>query len=262
MNKREAILNSIIKEYLKHNSPIGSSELGLKLKFNISPSTIRVYFKQLSLDGALEQLHVSSGRVPTSFALKEYWLELFSNLETIKISSLDNLKELSNIYGIYCMVDLSEENTLCEILNVSKRYLILVFDKNEIVLTYNEKVEKFLQNMLGYSIGELKNILSQIGLYELHKKLDVYMKNDNFIREGKMLIYEMAKDSESEEVVDILTDADIMRKIKEGVYFDGLIPEGYMAVKQKAVIGNEDADMLCVGHLKNDFESFVNKLSA
>ncbi len=74
-NKRDIILEEIIKAYLEENLPIGSSLLNERMGMQIPASTIRVYFKKLSDEGVLTQLHVSSGRIPTNDALKEYWSE-------------------------------------------------------------------------------------------------------------------------------------------------------------------------------------------
>lgn len=45
INKRDAILQSIIDAYLVDNSPIGSTELMVRMDEPIPASTIRVYFK-------------------------------------------------------------------------------------------------------------------------------------------------------------------------------------------------------------------------
>jgi len=253
--KREIILNSIIKEYLKSNSPIGSNELRMKLEFDISASTIRVYFKQLSHEGELEQLHVSSGRVPTHRALKRYWQTRLSIYENIKICSLQRLKVSAEKFGIYCMITFFKDERLKEILNVSHRYILLLFEKNEIVLKYSEKVEKFLSNFIGYTIKELRDISAQIGLYELHKKINSVMEGNNFVSEGRMIVYEMAKEQKRSDMIDDFLKTKIF-DIEDGIYFENFVPKGYMALKQSALVENEDAKIFCLGHLHNDFEGF------
>ena len=70
INKRDLILNYIIEAYLDENTPIGSVDLGLRMDGLIPASTIRVYFKKLSDEGALKQLHISGGRMPTVLTMK------------------------------------------------------------------------------------------------------------------------------------------------------------------------------------------------
>ena len=57
IDKRDIILQSIIQAYLEQNTPVGSSVLESKIadifSQNIPASTIRVYFKRLSDEGAI-----------------------------------------------------------------------------------------------------------------------------------------------------------------------------------------------------------------
>ena len=78
-SKRDMILNSIIEAYLRGGSPIGSNELGARMDVAIPASTIRVYFKKLSDEGEITQLHISGGRIPTVNAMRRYWSEIFAN---------------------------------------------------------------------------------------------------------------------------------------------------------------------------------------
>ncbi|MEN8717915.1 MAG: heat-shock protein, partial [Sulfurovum sp.] len=73
IDKKEFLLHSIIKAYIKNLEPIGSSQLKSMYDISYSPATIRGYFKKLGDEGYLAQEHISSGRTPTIDALKEYW---------------------------------------------------------------------------------------------------------------------------------------------------------------------------------------------
>lgn len=91
-SKQALILESIIQAYLKSKMPIGSSELQMKMTLGISPSTIRIYFKKLSEEGSLVQLHVSSGRVPTHRALQGYWQERIDTSLPVEIKNIEKLE--------------------------------------------------------------------------------------------------------------------------------------------------------------------------
>ena len=73
INKKEFLLDSIIRAYIEHLEPIGSGQLKSMYDIAYSPATIRGYFKKLGDEGYLAQEHASSGRTPTTEALKEYW---------------------------------------------------------------------------------------------------------------------------------------------------------------------------------------------
>ncbi len=66
--KRNFYYISIIKAYIEHLEPIGSSQLKSLYDITYSPATIRGYFKKLGDEGFLAQEHVSSGRTPTTEA--------------------------------------------------------------------------------------------------------------------------------------------------------------------------------------------------
>lgn len=66
MDKRkENILSAIIKEYVDTASPVGSSVIAEKYKFDLSSATIRNEMKSLEEEGYIYQPHTSAGRVPT-----------------------------------------------------------------------------------------------------------------------------------------------------------------------------------------------------
>jgi len=85
INKKEFLLQSIIQAYIKELEPIGSSALKNMYGITYSPASIRGYFKKLGDEGYLAQEHASSGRTPTTEALKEYW----ANRLNIKLTDID-----------------------------------------------------------------------------------------------------------------------------------------------------------------------------
>ncbi len=261
IDKRSIILNSIIKEYLKKGLPISSNELKVKLNINMAASTIRVYFKKLSEEGSITQLHMSGGRIPTNKTLKEYWQRVLSPNKRIKFYDIDRIKKAIKEHGIYCMIKFYEKSFLKEIINVDERYLILVFDNGEIALKYNKKVEIFLKSFLEYELHEIYEISSQVGLKELANKLKSVLIDQNTIKEGEEFLLETSRKFSSSKLYEYYTNPLIFNKIENKIYFDNIIPEGMMAINQKAKIEDKDANMVCVGYLQNDFESFLEQIS-
>ncbi|WP_458699591.1 HrcA family transcriptional regulator [Sulfurospirillum sp. 1307] len=257
MNKRDIILEAIIEEYLNHKEPIGSVELQMRMNISISPSTIRIYLKRLSEEGALAQLHVSSGRVPTQKALIEYWQNRLDTSSVLKIDSVETIETSLEEYELYCVAQKNIKDYLKEVINVNKRYLILSFEEHEVVLKYSDKVERFLNNLIGCEIRDLKNISSQVGLYELHDKLVSLINSSDLLKAGEAKLYEIAKEVSDEKFLNYLLDSEFTLGLKDGVYFDGFVPSGCLALKQPALIEEEDAEIFCFGTIDSNFKSFL-----
>ncbi len=262
MDKKEIILNTIIEEYLKRNTPIGSNELKRVLDLDISASTIRVYFKKLSHEGILEQLHTSSGRVPTWNALKMYWRERYQDMDDIEIDSIEDLKECVREFNIYCLLRYVNDSKLSEIINVNDRFLLIVFEDSSVVLEYNEKIERFLSNLIGYKIDRVRNISINVGLYELRRKIEQLLDNEIVLKERRDVLYEMSKyyEYDQNDIEDFMHSS-IFEKVDEGVYFEELVPRGYMALRCETKVEEKDAKLFCIGKVDSGYKEFLYEIS-
>ncbi|WP_333804337.1 HrcA family transcriptional regulator [Sulfurospirillum sp.] len=261
-SKQELILDAIIQTYLKSRMPIGSSELQMRMTLGISPSTIRIYFKKLSDVGSLEQLHISGGRVPTHRALMGYWQEKLDPMHPLEIKNIDKIKRSTHEHNLFCIVEKVANVTFKELVSVENRFLILVFDGHEVVLKFNPKVEQFLQRLVGCQMRELKDISAQVGLYELHEKLSSIFSQAPILREGEREMYSIAQELQNEAFIQRFQTLHFVESITDGLYFDGFVPQGCMAIKQKAQLKDEDAtvDLFCFGRIESDFEEFFNQV--
>ena len=259
MTKRDIILEAIIQEYLSSGEPIGSSELQKCIDIEISPSTIRIYLNKLSQEGALVQLHVSSGRVPSNDALVKYWVDRLNPAKTIKIQSVERFENSANEYGLFCVAQKNSVEILREVIEVDNRFLILTFDTKEVVLKYSDQVNRFLSNLIGSEMRKLKNISAQVGLYELYDKLYQILSFEPIISVGEGQLYEIAKQMSDVSFIEQLLNYEFSFGLKEGIYFDGFVPYGYLAVKQLAVIEDENASLFYFGEISCNFEDFLNQ---
>jgi heat-inducible transcriptional repressor len=75
------ILKSLIEEYIETAEPVGSETLEKKHSLSASPATIRNEMVKLTELGYLKKTHISSGRIPTSLALKFYVKQLMKEKE-------------------------------------------------------------------------------------------------------------------------------------------------------------------------------------
>ena len=109
---------------------------------------------------------------------------------------------------------------------------------------------------------ELKDISAQVGLYELHEKLSAIFSQAPILREGERAMYSIAQDLQNDAFIQRFQTLHFVESITDGLYFDGFVPRGCMAIKQKAQLKDEDAtvDLFCFGRIESDFEDFFNQV--
>jgi len=272
LDKKEFLLHSIIRAYIEHCEPIGSSQLKSMYDISFSPATIRGYFKKLGDEGYLAQEHISSGRTPTIEALKEYWSKrLDFDLPFIKFDRLENL---ANKMGLSVFIKQQTKDTLYRVLNVDDVYMILEFYKtstfssNEFALTtnedsyavtikYNEAFYKFLNDMVGRTFDDILDISLQVGARHLYTQLSGYMQNNTFkiVNTKNFLNLAVQNDLEEKEI-NLFLQGDVMPRLDCGVYVENLVPQGQIAICHNTNIDGTDAKILVVGDLNKDYEYF------
>ncbi|NLC28239.1 MAG: HrcA family transcriptional regulator [Campylobacteraceae bacterium] len=202
----------------------------------------------------LKQLHVSGGRIPTQSAMQQYWSERLDTGHTLKLGQ--KLKTVASEFNVYCLLSRAQTLRLEEIIVVDERYLILVLGEEALVLEYSEPVARFLPNLIGATPKELEEIGSQVGLYELRDKAS-RLKNANvLLKEGEISVYEMAKELNNPKIIRLFLDPSFPDSLGDGLYFEDLLPSGYLALKQKANYKGEEAELFCIGSLYSDYEQF------
>ncbi len=76
--RKRKILQAIINDYVSTAEPIGSRTIARKYDLGVSPATIRNEMADLEVLGYLEQLHTSSGRIPSAKGYRFYVDSLLS----------------------------------------------------------------------------------------------------------------------------------------------------------------------------------------
>ena len=280
IDKKEFLLHSIIKAYIENLEPIGSSQLKSMYDIAYSPATIRGYFKKLGEEGYLAQEHISSGRTPTIDALKEYWAKrLEFNLPSI---DYDRLITLATQMGLTVFIKQQTTDTLHRILNVENVYMILEFyktnklnestnpfalttreDSYAVTIKFNVAFHKFLTDMIGQTFDDILDISQQVGATHLHVELSKYVENNIFEIINTKSFLHLAVDHDLEERdLNLFLHGDVMMKLKEGVYLDGLVPQGQIAICHDTKVNDTDIKILVVGELSKDFEYFYKGIEA
>lgn len=72
MNRRDRILKLVVEYFIKNAEPVGSKTLVNEFGLDYSSATIRNEMNALEMDGYLEKLHTSGGRVPSSKGYRYY----------------------------------------------------------------------------------------------------------------------------------------------------------------------------------------------
>jgi heat-inducible transcriptional repressor len=70
--RKQKVLAAIIEDYISSAEPVGSRTLARKYDLGVSPATIRNEMADLEMLGYLEQIHTSSGRIPSSKGYRFY----------------------------------------------------------------------------------------------------------------------------------------------------------------------------------------------
>ena len=262
IDKKEFLLDSIIRAYLEHLEPIGSGQLKIMYNISFSSATIRGYFKKLGDEGYLAQEHSSSGRTPTIEALKEYWLIRLTSNRNIYIN-LKKLNLLSKEIGLTIFLKEQQIQKLNRVLNIENLYLLLEFSTFSITIKFDSRLVKFLYDMYEIEASQLVKVAKQVGAIELYEELSKYIFTRDFeiinIKEFLKLCVNYNLD---ERDINRFLNGDIMDRLDNGLYFNGdgelnrILPHSHIGIVNDITINNKSFKMLVIGELSKDYEYF------
>ncbi len=260
MGKKEMLLSRVIIEYLKRKEPIGSESLKTLMDTKISSATIRNYFKVLASEGLLFQPHISSGRIPTMEALKSYWYRQIDTRLTLKVDSLELIKNACFLNDVFCVVALEQSNRLKTITRVNEEKLLLEFEHIGITLPFSSAIERFLNELRGLELVDVRKIAFQVCAKNLLQSLSC-VQSRNLIRFGVGALIQAYKHNSNEQSFYSIIDGSIFDSLQSGIYCEEVLPEGYVAIMQDVVLetqSDKKGRILCVGALDRDFAHFFD----
>jgi heat-inducible transcriptional repressor len=262
VDKRAAILECIISEYIKTTSPIGSQHLQSIIDLEVSSATIRNYFKQMVEDGILVQFHISGGRIPSQSALKEFWFERLAPMESVRIDGLGRIAEASKEYKIASIFKMNENDKLVCSYTAGSKFVVAEFEKGEVLFRGDSHLKAFLDEFVGLEASQINALAAHYGVQEVHLKLSEYLsKEAEVVNKDELLEIAKTDNGWAKEKMPMFMDGKVASEVEHGIYFRNLIPDGYMAVKTEAKIGDKTGEMLYVGHLSRDFGGFLCALN-
>lgn len=260
IDKKEFLLQSIIKAYIEHLEPIGSTQLKSMYDLEYSAATIRGYFKKLGEEGFLAQEHISSGRTPTNEALKQYWIgKLNFKLSGINIKALEYL---ANKIGLTVFLKKEKSEILQNLINVENKYIILEFSSFAVNIKFSSALYRFLNDLKQTSLEDILKISKDVGAYELYSAINQTLQNSDFDIFNYKEFLNLALNYDFDEfTINRFLKGNIMNELKEGLYFDGFLPENYIGICKFCKINNEDVKMFIIGELSKDYEYFLEQIT-
>ncbi|WP_121628129.1 heat-shock protein [Poseidonibacter antarcticus] len=260
INKKEFLLQSIIKAYIEHLEPIGSTQLKSMYDITYSPATIRGYFKKLGDEGYLAQEHISSGRTPTTEALKEYWkTKLNFDISDINLKSL---QYYASEVEVSVFIKKEKSDILNEILNVEYKYMMLEFSSFAISVKFSDALFRFLQDMRGLTLKDILRISKDVGANDICEAINQSLQNSDFEIFNYKEFLDLALTYDFDELtINKFLKGQILDELDEGLYFDNFLPIGYIGICHYCKINNEEVKMLVIGQLPKNYEYFYNKIT-
>ncbi len=156
--RKNDILNIIIKEHIKTGVPVGSGVLVDKYKLNISPATVRNKMAELEEQGLIVQPHTSAGRIPTEKAYSLY----VKNLDCKELKQ-EEVKIFNEI--LKNKDELSFKKAAKEIAKISNSAVFWAFHKHNLYYTGISNLlsqPEFIQTNLIYDISAIIDRLDEI----------------------------------------------------------------------------------------------------
>ncbi len=252
LNKKESLLDAFVKAYLQTLEPISSKRLKELANLKVSCATIRNYFQILSKEGMLHQAHSSGARLPTFKAFENYWCKSLS----FEVLSVDEkrLKSASENFGLFVLLKKPSLERLERVIECEKRFLILDFLAFSCAIDYSVKMEKFLLELVGKSVKEVRSIAASVNALSLARQLErLEYSNAQIARFNLMGLKTLLN---SPLFFDIL-GGKILERLKKGLHF---IEPNHMLVTRPIKFQNMQAQLLCVGKLECDYEGFFQTI--
>jgi len=260
MDKKEFLLHSIIKAYIKHLEPIGSSQLKSMYDISYSPATIRGYFKKLGDEGYLAQEHISSGRTPTIDALKEYWAKRLN----LKLENIDKraLEYFAKEVGVSVFIKKERNDVLEAIENIKDKNMLLIFSDIVITVKFSSALFRFMSDMIGLTLNDILKISKEVGAHDVYESLIMQIQNKDYeIFNYKNFLTLVSEYDYDEETIKDFLKGTLLDAMTDGLYFESIFPTEYMGVCHYCKVDGEEVKMLVVGQLAKDYEYFYKNIN-
>ncbi|MCE3047513.1 hypothetical protein [Helicobacter kayseriensis] len=251
--KRQVLLNRVIEEYLKSGQPIGSQSLKISANIKMSSATIRNHFKVMMEEGLLAQTHISSGRIPTSYAFKNYWREQIDLHQSYEFPSFAFLEKKSAEIGCFVGVFYPSYLKLLKVEIVHQSFLCLSFgEEYEVILRYSQPLKRFLDDLVGMTLEDIQSFCLQVHAMDVFRSLSA-LAGDQYRFCGARYLASFMQTSRGERLFFDFCSGEIFKRLGHGIYFDETLPKNYLALIFDAVVEGRNAQVVYCGELDKNY---------
>jgi len=195
--RQTKVLKAVVEEYINTALPIGSGTIEKKYNLGVSPATIRNEMVKLTQAGYLKKAHSSSGRIPTSMALKYYVSNLMKE-QHLSLSEEVAVKE--KVWDYRHEMDKLLREMTRELANRTRELAISITDEGDI---YTAGTANILEAPEFYDIDLTKNLLSRLDGVDFWEELinrsvlpideiDLLLGNDLAMRKWSLAVLSLA----------------------------------------------------------------------
>jgi heat-inducible transcriptional repressor len=258
----KTILKTVVVHYLQNPEPIGSVQLKDVATLPHSSATIRNHFRRLVEEGLLEQLHASSGRIPTLRALKHHWREQLSPEEPVTLESVDRVAQSALHFELFVLLQPAWQNRLESVQAIGSQMLAARFEEGVATVPASAIVGKLLEEFIGYDLADLQLIAQNNRIDVLTAALTRLRASQTLRFNAQALIEAAAAEPVwSAGFFEPFYDGSVAAGQKPGLFFEPLAPGGQMVILQEALLEKRPIRLVTFGPITRDYSRFMNYLS-
>lgn len=258
----KTILQTVVIHYLQNPEPIGSVQLRDSIALDVSSATIRNYFRRLVEGGLLEQLHASSGRIPTPLALRRHWRENLDPTSPVTLAGLEQVEQGALRYELFVLLQPAWDNRLLGVTALGDDQLAARFEQGVATLPASTIVSKLLEEFIGYDLTDLLLIAQNNRIDALTGALTRLRGSQSLRFNTQALIRQAAADPLwSGSFFEPFFDGSVAAGQKPDLFFEPVAPMGCMALIQEARIQDKPARLVAFGPITRDYGGFIEHLS-
>jgi len=222
--RKEAILNAVVEEYIETAEPVGSGAVSTSETVNASSATVRSEMAALEADGYLVQPHTSAGRVPTEKGYR-YFVDSVGDIEIERTKSQHISTFFKEMSG---EIESLMQETATLLANLTDYAAVVVDNTHDAAHIHSielvELSDAVLLAIVVFDNGEVvrhsieHNDVSSVDLAEIRRTLmDAYQGATT----GQRLPLNLGANMTANEVTERIVDAVVAQSEGDRVYTDG-----------------------------------------
>jgi len=178
--RKQKLLQHIIKEHIKTASPVGSGLISSKYMKDVSSPTVRNEMQELEREGFITHPHTSAGRIPTEQGYRNY-------IENTAVKSISekHKEQIDEARNLSKDAEESIKHIAKKAAEISENAAVVAFSKNDVYYTGLSNLfskPEFKEQNLVVNMSEIIDHLDEVmaGLSDfLDEDVSVLLGSDN-----------------------------------------------------------------------------------